>query len=122
MKESALKESEEKTLMLATFSMAAEGFDCAALNTLILANSKSDIEQSVGRILRQKKESRLYDPLIIDVVDDYSSFGRQAIKRKRFYKKNNYIIVDKIYGSPDKVEEDNEMNEFQLGGPCLIDD
>ena len=55
MKESALKESEEKTLMLATFSMAAEGFDCAALNTLILANSKSDIEQSVGRILRQKK-------------------------------------------------------------------
>lgn len=123
MKESALKESEEKTLMLATFSMAAEGFDCAALNTLILANSKSDIEQSVGRILRQKKDARLFDPLIIDIIDDYSSFGRQAIKRKKFYKKNNYIIVDKIYGSNDQViDDDNEKTDYKVGGPCLIDD
>jgi len=92
MKQEHLKESEGKDVMLATYSMASEGFDCKELNTLIFASPKSNIEQSVGRILRMRKEDRKVVPLVIDFVDKFSIFGRQAEKRKKFYEKNNYEI------------------------------
>ena len=92
MKQKELKESETKEVMLGTFSMASEGFDCKELNTIIFASPKSNIEQSVGRILRMKKEDRKVVPLVIDFVDKFSLFGRQSLKRKKFYEKNNYDI------------------------------
>ena len=88
MKQKDLKESESKQLMLATYNMASEAMDVPMLNTLLMVTSKSDIEQSVGRVLRQKKEDRLVEPLIIDFVDPYSIFFRQYQKRKKFYEKN----------------------------------
>jgi superfamily II DNA or RNA helicase len=91
-KPETLKESEGKDVILGTYSMASEGMDIPLLNTVILATPKSDIEQSVGRILRQKKEHRLVDPLIIDIIDQISNFKRQSLHRKRHYKKSNYII------------------------------
>ena len=92
MKQENLKESETKNIMLATFSMASEGFDCKELDTIILASPKSNIEQAVGRILRKKKEDRERIPLIIDIIDNFSVFGRQGEKRMKFYKKNKYNI------------------------------
>ena len=92
MKQKDLKITEEKDIMLGTFSMASEGFDCKTLNTIILASPKSNIEQAVGRILRQRKEDRKHIPLIIDIVDNFSVFQRQGEKRKKFYTKNNYNI------------------------------
>ena len=41
MKQELLKETEEKDIMLGTFSMASEGFDCKELDTIILASPKS---------------------------------------------------------------------------------
>ena len=92
MKQQLLKETESKNVMLGTFSMASEGFDCKELDTIILASPKSNIEQAVGRILRKKKEDRILVPLIIDIIDDFSVFSRQGEKRKKFYKKNEYQI------------------------------
>ena len=83
MKQKDLKISEDKDIMLGTFSMASEGFDCKTLNTIILASPKSNIEQAVGRILRQKKEDRKHIPLIIDIVDNFSVFQRQGEKKKK---------------------------------------
>ena len=104
MKQEHLKESEEKNIMLATFSMASEGFDCKELDTIILASPKSNIEQAVGRILRKKKEDRDKIPLIIDIIDNFSVFGRQGEKRMKFYKKNKYNIeVEDI-----NIENDDE--------------
>ena len=54
MKEAALKESESKKVIIATYSMAS-ATDIKTLTTLIMATPKTDIEQSVGRILRQKQ-------------------------------------------------------------------
>ena len=88
MKQEQLKESEEKNIMLATFSMASEGFDCKELDTIILASPKSNIEQAVGRILRKKKEDRERIPLIIDIIDNFSVFGRQGEKRLRVCQKS----------------------------------
>ena len=93
MKEKALQETEKKNVILGTFSMASEGFDCKyPLDTIILASPKSNIEQAVGRILRQDAKDRVFIPLIIDVHDNFSLFAKQTIKRLNFYKKNNYNI------------------------------
>ena len=59
----------------------------------ILGSPKSDVVQSVGRILRQKKEKRLFHPLIIDINDNFSIFLNQSKKRLSFYNKNNYDIT-----------------------------
>ena len=44
--------TQEKDILLATFSMAAEGMDIPTY-IVILASPKSDVEQSVGRVFRK---------------------------------------------------------------------
>lgn len=80
-------------VILATYAMAAEGMDIPKLNTLVLASPKSDVEQAVGRIQRQKPEDREHDPLVIDVVDDFCIFPSQSKKRQTYYKKIGLKII-----------------------------
>ena len=70
--------------------MSSEALDIPALNTLLLMSPKSDIEQTVGRILRKKHD---VVPLIIDIVDIFGPFQRQYYKRYQYYKKNKYIFI-----------------------------
>jgi superfamily II DNA or RNA helicase len=90
MKEAALKISETKQVVLATFSMAAEGLDIKTLTTLFMVTPMTNIEQSVGRILRQKHE---FAAVVVDIIDTHDNFQRQWAKRKAFYKKQNYKII-----------------------------
>lgn len=99
MKRPALAESETKPVMLATFSYAAEGMDVPGLDTLVLASPKSDIEQSVGRILRLKSGGRATTPLVYDFVDQFSLFERQGAKRAAFYRKFKYPIFKDLDGA-----------------------
>jgi len=89
MKETALKETEGKKIVIATYAMAAEALDIKTLTTLIMATPKTDIEQSVGRILREKHSS----PIVVDIIDNHDLFQNQWRKRKTFYKKENYKII-----------------------------
>ena len=89
MKEAALKETETKKIVIATFSMAAEGLDIKTLTTLIMSTPKTDIEQTVGRILREKHSQ----PIVIDIIDHHEPFQKQWKKRKSFYMKENYKIL-----------------------------
>jgi superfamily II DNA or RNA helicase len=73
---------------LATYAMAAEALDIKTLSTLVMVTPKTDITQSVGRILRMKHES----PIIVDIVDTHDLFQNQWVQRRRFYKKCNYRI------------------------------
>ena len=92
-KEKELEETEGKNVILGTFMMASEGFDCRyPLDTIVLASPKSNIEQAVGRILRQEAKDRTFVPLIIDIFDEFSTFAGQCFKRIKFYNKNNYNI------------------------------
>ena len=50
----------------------------------------TNIEQSVGRILRQKHE---FAAVVVDIIDTHDNFQRQWAKRKQFYKKQNYKII-----------------------------
>lgn len=88
MKKAALEETESKQIVLATYAMAAEALDIKSLSMLVMASPKTDITQSVGRILRIKHDN----PVVVDIVDSHDIFQRQWLQRKRFYKKSNYAI------------------------------
>ena len=88
MKKDDLKETESKTVVIATYAMAAEALDIKTLTTLILATPRTDVTQAVGRILRVKHDR----PLVVDIVDSHDMFKNQWNKRKNFYKKNKYHI------------------------------
>lgn len=89
MKEAALKLTETKQVVIATYSMAAEALDIKTLTTLIMATPKTDIEQSVGRILREKHSN----PIVVDIIDSHSIFQNQWAKRKTFYNREKYRII-----------------------------
>jgi len=88
MKEKDLKITESKKIVLATYAMAAEALDIKTLSTLVMASPKTDIEQSVGRILRTRGQN----PIVVDIVDSHDYLKGQWLKRKTFYKKCNYKI------------------------------
>ena len=88
MKQSQLEESTEKQIILATYAMASEGFDHKNLSILVMISPKTDIIQSVGRILRQKHDNTV----IVDIIDKHDTFQNQWNKRRVYYKKCNYKI------------------------------
>lgn len=101
MKEAELKASETKKIIIATYAMASEGLDIKTLTTLIMATPKTDVCQSVGRILRTKHTT----PVVIDIIDAHDLFINQWQKRKAYYKKENYKIIvteNSLYYSDEK--------------------
>ena len=130
MKQEKLKLSESKKVILATYAMAAEALDIKTLSTLIMATPKSDVEQSVGRILRVKHEQSI----VVDIVDPHDIFKRQYSKREKFYKKNKYKIISttsNLYGNEcwltsydpkdkEHKKKGNNKNKDELKGQCLI--
>lgn len=89
MKEADLKESESRKIIIATYAMASEGLDIKTLTTLIMASPKTDVCQSIGRILRVKHGN----PVVIDIVDQQDIFKHQWHKRRDYYIKQNYDII-----------------------------
>ena len=114
MKQNELNISSGKQIILATFQLASEGFNVPTLNTVIFASPISDIQQSIGRILRERPEDRKYTPLCIDIADEFSVFHRKNSTRLKFYRNNKYKVS--YYQDNEKIEsandnEDNEDNE-----------
>ena len=114
MKEAALKESETKQVIVASFSLASEGLDIRSLTTLIMATPKTDIQQSVGRILREKHGQ----PIVVDIIDSHEPFKNQWKKRRSFYMKEKYKIM---YTTSDKFHSFGESEwktVFDSNNPC----
>tara|TARA_B110000977_G_scaffold137458_1_gene174597 strand:+ start:1182 stop:3278 length:2097 start_codon:yes stop_codon:yes gene_type:complete len=109
MKQDKLNDSAKQRIILASFGMASEALDIPSLNTLIMATPRSDVEQSVGRIIRKKNNK--VKPLIVDIVDNLPSFVNQSKKRLRLYKKKDYYIEKKIYQDNELVETINITNK-----------
>jgi superfamily II DNA or RNA helicase len=107
----ARDESSTRQIVLGTFTLAAEGMNIRALNTIALVTPKSRIEQAVGRIFRLKKEERTFQPVIYDVIDvPHDVCLRQYRKRRQFYRQCAYRIkmvdgvADVTEGPIDDVE------------------
>lgn len=92
LRQDVLDESLKCRIIIGTYNMIEEGFDCKTLDTLIMATPKVTIEQSVGRILRKQKEERTIKPLVIDIYDLFANNLNKGKKRLTFYKKQKYRI------------------------------
>jgi len=101
--------------------MSSEGMDIPVLNTLILASPISSIEQSIGRIQRQKEHEREYVPMTIDIWDRFSLFQRQGIKRMEFYAKQGYVI-ENTGGIPVALSMAQASKEKESQKMCYRDD
>ncbi len=110
MKEADLQASSMKKISFATFSQAHEGLDIPTLDTVILASPKSDITQSIGRIMRETKGKK-NPPHIYDIHDPWSLFTAMYYKRMKVYRAGGF----KIHGKP---VEDNKADFPQ--GKCLF--
>lgn len=108
MKEKDLKISETKNIIVATYAMASEALDIKTLTTLVMATPKTDVTQSIGRILRTKHRQ----PVVIDIVDTHDVFQNQFRKRCSYYKKEKYTIQKKF------IQEEGE--DTKLKGKCLL--
>ena len=136
MKQVKLQETETKKIVLATYAMAAEALDIKTLATLVMVSPKTDIVQSVGRILRVKHKH----PIIVDIVDMHENFQKQWLQRRRFYKKCNYrirmtdskkytnMMLDwetdttwkRVYEPKERVDGDEDEEEIPIVRKCLI--
>ena len=117
MKPDELRDSQEKDIILATFSMASEGMDIPKLNTIFLASPKSDVEQSVGRIFRQKVCDRVFHPLIVDIQDMFSMFQKQCEKRISLYHKSNFTI----FKDGEEIKKRKRKKKQEISDFALID-
>jgi|SaaInlStandDraft_1057018.scaffolds.fasta_scaffold09376_4 superfamily II DNA or RNA helicase len=126
MKSKERKDSESANLILASYSMAKEAMDIPILDTLLMVTSKSNIEQSVGRIMRKSSYPKDKPPLVIDIVDNFSSFQSQSYKRIKFYNKKKYpvtdfivnleninLIKDEIKNYEEKIKEEESKDEIE---------
>lgn len=110
MKQEELKKSENNQILLGTYTMSSEGMDIPDLNAVVFASPKSDIIQSIGRILRKQHPET---PVAWDIVDNsIQIFKNQYRKRCTYYKKMKYPIHSYV------VNDDiNEPIEKYF--PCL---
>lgn len=109
MKEADLNESAKSPVVVATFQLAHEGLDIPVLDTVILATPKSDIKQSIGRIMRETA-GKLNDPLIYDIVDHWSVFFSMYRKRCVVYREGGFQFTSEI------EKEDKPFSQ----GKCLL--
>lgn len=84
------KEVPESRVLVSTFALTSEGFDCPRLDALVLATPASDVAQSVGRILRGGDSVNARHPLIVDIIDNFPISYAQASKRRGLYRKSGF--------------------------------
>jgi len=94
MKQADRERSAQCDLILATFQMAKEALDIPDCDTLFLTTPKTDVEQSVGRIVRFHADKK--PPLVVDIVDSVPVCMEFARKRSRQYRKLKYEIVKEV--------------------------
>ena len=110
MKQVDLEKTEKKRIVLATYAMAAEALDIKTLSTLVMVTPKTDITQSVGRILRVKHAK----PIIVDIIDQHDPFQKQWMQRRRYYKKCNYKIIQNNSKKYTNMMNAEDTNEWKL--------
>ena len=111
--------SEEAQILWATYAMASEAMNIKTLNCVLMASPRRKIEQSTGRILRQRPEERTVAPLILDIVDIHRSMQSQSRQRIIYYKKCGYKVID---GDDSDVEEDKKIKIEPILQYGFVDD
>lgn len=98
-------------VIVATYALTSEGFDCPRLSALVLATPASDVEQSCGRVMRGSSSQ---NAVIVDVVDDWGVCYAQHAKRKALYKRCGFKFGSKL--------QQRQQDPRPLGGFAFVDD
>ena len=80
-------------ILLASYSLIAEGFDVPMLENIIMASPVKDerlVVQSIGRCQRPYSGKKIAN--VYDLVDDVSMLERFFTKRKSVYKKEGWNL------------------------------
>lgn len=80
-------------LLLATYQMASEAFSVKRLNTVILATARKNVQQSTGRVFRERIDERKVPPHIVDIIDSHECHKRRWYVRQKFYKECEYTMI-----------------------------
>lgn len=73
----------KKRVVLATYAMCSEGTDCPWWDTLVLATPRSNVKQSIGRVMRKLEGKK--QPVVLDLVDQDQIFNGFYKKREVQY-------------------------------------
>lgn len=95
-------------VIVATYSLTSEGFDCPRLSALVFASPASNVEQSCGRVMRGSANTRAS---IVDIVDHWGVCFAQHAKRRAFYKKSGFRVSAGDDGNEGDVSQP-EMDSF----------
>jgi superfamily II DNA or RNA helicase len=118
-------------ILLASYAMASEAMNIKSLNAVVLASPRKKVEQSVGRILRERPGDRKVAPVIVDVIDSHGVYQGQWRKRRAFYKACGYQFQFTTYKEKDAVtfveeERDSSSSDqesiIEPNGCLFVDD
>ncbi len=83
-----------KRVVLSTPGSSRDGTDKPKFDCLIMANPIGNIEQAIGRVCRVYEGKP--QPVVFDIVDtDYEDFVRSYNRRKDYYEKKGWDLVEK---------------------------
>lgn len=111
------KDTPDSRVIVATYALTSEGFDCPRLSALVLATPASDVEQSCGRVMRGSSSQ---NAVIVDVVDDWGVCYAQHAKRKALYRRSGFKFASKSSQQPDK--QPGPPAQPPLGTFAFVDD
>ena len=84
----------QKKFVFSTPGSSRDGTDKQSLDTLIMANRISNIEQAIGRVCRFKVNK--LQPVVFDVVDSgCEDLVGSSVRRKEFYTQQGWEIEEK---------------------------
>lgn len=110
-KQKELDINEKKNVIFSSYGLVREGLDIQSLNTIIFATPVSDVIQACGRIMRKTHDC---NPLIIDIIDQYSIFFAQARKREQFYEKAGYNVFKRYYDADRQSADDIHISTVEM--------
>lgn len=88
--EETLYPEEPIHILLGTYGICGEGFDCPGLNAVMMATPRNDIRQAVGRVLGERVGA--VRPLIVDIRNTLGLFYNQGRERVKFYTASGFDV------------------------------
>lgn len=80
------EKAKAKPVLFATWGMMGEGTDIPWLDVCVLGTPRANVEQAIGRVLREYPDKPT--PVVVDICDyDHPVFEKYALKRRKLYSK-----------------------------------
>ena len=88
---------EDAAVVCSTFANVSEGFDDSSFTALVLSTPSSDVQQSVGRLLRGDCTAPV---VVVDVHDKWLPCYASAKKRAVFYRQSGFVVKNQNVDVP----------------------